>query len=70
LIVAVALFFAVPLSYYLMAQWLNNFAYKTSLNWWIFTLAGIIAFTIAIITVSLQSWKTAKRNPVKALRYE
>jgi putative ABC transport system permease protein len=70
MIVAVALFFAVPLSYYLMTRWLNNFAYKTSLNWWIFILAGIIAFAIAIVTVSLQSWKTATRNPVEALRYE
>ena len=70
LIVAVALFFAIPISYYLMDQWLNNFAYKTSLNWWIFLLAGLIAFIIAIITVSLQSWKTATRNPVEALRYE
>jgi putative ABC transport system permease protein len=69
-IVGIALIFAVPVSYYLMAQWLNNFAYKSSLNWWIFMLAGIIAFTIAILTVSLQSWKTATRNPVEALRYE
>ncbi len=70
MIVAVALFFAIPVAYYLMDQWLNNFAYRTSLNWWIFMLAGITAFTIAIITVSLQSWKTATRNPVEALRYE
>ncbi len=69
-IVAVALAFAVPVSYYLMSRWLNNFAYKTSLNWWIFILAGLIAFAIAILTVSLQSWKTATRNPVEALRYE
>ena len=55
MIVGIALFFAVPVSYYLMARWLNNFAYKTSLNWWIFILAGIIAFSIAIFTVSLQS---------------
>ena len=69
-IVVIALFLAMPISYYLMDQWLNNFAYKTALSWWIFILAGIIAFTIAILTVSLQSWKTATRNPVKALRYE
>jgi putative ABC transport system permease protein len=53
-----------------MDQWLNNFAYKTSLNWWIFMLAGIIAFVIAIFTVSMLSWSTATRNPVEALRYE
>lgn len=70
MIVSVALLFAIPLSYYLMDQWLNNFAYRTSLNWWIFISAGIIAFLIAILTVSLQSWRTATRNPVEALRYE
>jgi putative ABC transport system permease protein len=70
MIVAVALFFAIPISYYLMDKWLNNFAYKTSLNWWIFMLAGIIAFMIAILTVSWQSWWAATRNPVEALRYE
>jgi putative ABC transport system permease protein len=70
MIVAIALLFAIPLSYYLMNQWLNNFAYRTSLNWWIFILAGIIAFLIAILTVSMQSWRTATRNPVDALRYE
>ena len=70
MIVAVALFFAIPISYYLMDQWLSNFAYKTSLTWGIFTLAGIIVFTIAILTVGLQSWNTATRNPVEALRYE
>jgi ABC-type antimicrobial peptide transport system permease subunit len=69
-IVACALVFAIPLSYYLMNLWLRNFAYKTSLNWWIFTLAGVIAFLVAILTVSWQSWRAATRNPVEALRYE
>ena len=70
IIVACALVFAIPMSYYLMNLWLKNFAYKTSLNWWIFTLAGIIAFIVAILTVSWQSWRAATRNPVEALRYE
>ena len=70
MIVAGALVFAIPLSYYLMSHWLNNFAYKTSLDWWIFTLAGMIAFIIAILTVSWQSWRAATKNPVEALRYD
>jgi len=69
-IVAGALVFAIPLSYYLMNLWLKNFAYKTPLNWWIFTLAGIITLIIAILTVSWQSWRAATRNPVDSLRYE
>jgi len=53
-----------------MHKWLQTFAYKTELNWWIFCLSGIIALVIALLTVSWQSWRAAKRNPVDALRYE
>ncbi len=68
--VAVAFVIASPISWYAMNKWLESFAYKTDLSWWIFALAGIIAFIIALITVSWQSWKAATRNPVEALRYE
>ncbi len=61
---------ACPLGWYLMNKWLENFAYKTTLNWWIFALAGLLALGIALLTVSWQSWKAATRNPVEALRYE
>ncbi|HUX94938.1 MAG TPA: FtsX-like permease family protein [Bacteroidales bacterium] len=68
--VLVSLFIGIPASYYLMLQWQNRFAYKTELSWWIFAVAGFSAILIAVITISLQSWKTATRNPVEALRYE
>jgi len=61
---------ALPVAYYAMYRWLQNFAYKTELSWWIFALAGSIALGIALLTVSWQSWKAATRNPVEALRYE
>ncbi|HKJ43273.1 MAG TPA: FtsX-like permease family protein, partial [Sunxiuqinia sp.] len=61
---------ACPLGWYLMNKWLENFTYKTSLSWWIFALAGLLALGIALLTVSWQSWKAATRNPVEALRYE
>ena len=61
---------AIPLAYIFMNKWLESFAYKTSLSWWIFALAGLIAVFIAVITVSVQSWKASSRNPVEALRYE
>jgi putative ABC transport system permease protein len=61
---------ACPVTYFIMHKWLQNFAYKTVLSWWIFALAGIIALGIALLTVSWQSWKAATRNPVEALRYE
>ncbi len=61
---------AVPFVFLAMSKWLENFAYKTSLSCWILALAGLIAVVIAFLTVSVQSWKAANRNPVKALRYE
>jgi len=68
--VVIAFTIATPIAWYLMNNWLENFAYKTTLSWWIFALAGVLALGIALLTVSWQSWKAATRNPVKALRYE
>ncbi|TKG95802.1 ABC transporter permease [Puteibacter caeruleilacunae] len=68
--VVIAFILACPIAYYAMDKWLENFAYKTELSWWIFALAGILALGIALLTVSWQSWKAATRNPVEALRYE
>jgi putative ABC transport system permease protein len=68
--VAIAFIIATPIAYYAMQKWLENFAYKTELSWWIFALAGLLALGIALLTVSWQSWKAATRNPVEALRYE
>lgn len=67
---AIAFLIAAPIAWYAMNKWLENFAYKTELSWWIFALAGILALGIAMLTVSWQSWKAATRNPVEALRYE
>ena len=68
--VSLSFVLATPIAYYTMNSWLENFAYKTELNWWIFVLAGSIAMGVAVLTVSLQSWRAATRNPVEALRYE
>ncbi len=68
--VAIAFIIATPIAYFAMHKWLENFAYKTTLSWWIFALAGVLALGIALLTVSFQSWKAATRNPVEALRYE
>jgi len=61
---------SVPIIYYAMQKWLENFAYKTELSWWVFALAGIFALLLTIITVSWRSFIVARKNPVKALRYE
>nr|WP_321353983.1 ABC transporter permease [uncultured Draconibacterium sp.] len=68
--VAIAFGVATPIAYYAMHKWLENFAYKTTLSWWIFAIAGLLALGIAMLTVSWQSWRAATRNPVEALRYE
>jgi len=68
--VIVSFIIASPVAWHTMNKWLQNFAYKTALDWWIFALAGILAIAIALITVSFQSYKAATRNPVEALRYE
>jgi len=61
---------ATPVAYYFSHSWLENFAYRTSASWWIFILAGLFAISIAIITVSWQTFKAARKNPVESLRYE
>jgi putative ABC transport system permease protein len=68
--IAIASVVAVPVAYYAMNKWLEGFAYKTSLSWWVFALAGLLALGVTLLTVSWQSWKAATRNPIEALRYE
>jgi len=68
--VGIAFGIATPIAWYAMTKWLESFAYKTSLSWWVFALSGLIALGIALLTVSWQSWRAATRNPIEALRYE
>ena len=69
-LVIIAFFIAIPFSWYAAHSWLNNFVYKTQMNWWVFVFAGVITILIAFITISLQAIKTAIKNPVKNLRNE
>jgi putative ABC transport system permease protein len=68
--VAVAFIIASPVAWSVMHKWLSNFAFKTTFDWWIFALTGVLVLGIALLTVSWQSWRAATRNPVEALRYE
>jgi putative ABC transport system permease protein len=68
--VLAAFIIASPIAYKLMQKWLENFAYKTTLDWWVFILAGVGTFAFVVTIVTLQSWNTASRNPIEALRYE
>ena len=66
----IAFIIATPISYYVMIKWLENFAYKAPLHWWIFPLSGIIVLLIVVLTVSGQSWRAATVNPVDSLKME
>jgi putative ABC transport system permease protein len=66
----IAFIIAIPAAWYAMYKWLESYAYKTEVKWWIFALSGIIVLAISLITVSWQSWRAATSNPVNALRYE
>jgi putative ABC transport system permease protein len=68
--VSIAFIIAIPIACYAMHKWLQSYAYKTEIAWWIFALAGIVSLGIALLTVSLQSWRAATRNPIDALKYE
>jgi putative ABC transport system permease protein len=68
--VIVSIIIACPIAWYVMNKWLQNFAYRIEISWWVFVLAGVVALVIALLTVSIQSYKAASKNPVEALRYE
>ncbi|GAB3990897.1 ABC transporter permease [Spirosoma daeguense] len=69
-LVLIAIVVAIPISWYAMKKWLQEFAYKIDLAWWMFALAGFLAILIALFTVSFQSIKASLVNPVKSLRSE
>ncbi|MEI7492696.1 MAG: FtsX-like permease family protein [Bacteroidota bacterium] len=68
--VGVSFLLATPIAWFVMHKWLENFAYKTKLDWWFFVLAGLIALGIALLTVSWKSWFAASRNPAEVIREE
>lgn len=69
-LVAIALVIGSPVAWYAMNVWLQDFAYKIDISWWVFALAGVLAVGIALLTVSFQSVRAALRNPVESLRSE
>ncbi len=68
--VLMAYILACPASFFTMRRWLQDFAYRTEISWWIFVLAGAAALLISILTITLQIYRVARQNPVNALRYE
>jgi len=70
LLVGIAFIISVPVTWWAMHVWLQDFAYRINISWWVFVVAGIVAILIALLTVSFQAVKAAIANPVKSLRTE
>jgi putative ABC transport system permease protein len=69
-LVLLAFLIAIPVGWFIMERWLQDYAYRINIGWWIFAIAGCAAFLIAFLAISLQAVKTALSNPVKSLRTE
>ena len=69
-LVAIAFIVGAPVAYFTMNRWLEDFAYRVEISWWIFLIAGLTALGIAFLTVSYQSIRAALANPVDVLRHE
>lgn len=69
-LVVIAIVIAVPIAWYILHNWLQDFAYRITISWWIFGLAGVVAIVVALATISFQAIKAAGANPVKSLRSE
>jgi len=69
-LIFIAFLIAAPLGWYAMRSWLQDFAYRIDISWWIFVLAGAGSLAIALFTLSYEAFKTAVANPVKSLRSE
>ena len=68
--VGIAILIALPVAYFLMKRWLQDFSYKIDLYWWIFVVASLVVVFVAMLAVLWQSLKTANTNPVEALKKE
>ncbi|OFY67068.1 MAG: hypothetical protein A2Y71_05040 [Bacteroidetes bacterium RBG_13_42_15] len=69
-LVTISFLIASPIAWYAMNTWLRNYAYRTTIGWWVFALAVVLVIVIAMLAVGFQSYKVAGKNPVEALRYE
>jgi len=69
-LVLIAFVIAAPVAWYFLDKWLNEFAYRINMSWWLFVLAAAIVLLIALLTVAVQAIKAAVANPVKSLRTE
>lgn len=69
-LVVISIIIAIPIAWYFMQDWLQDYAYRIEINWWVFVIAGVVALLIAVLTVSFQAIKAAVANPVDSLKME
>jgi putative ABC transport system permease protein len=69
-LIMIALVLSIPVAWYIMHGWLQDYAYRINIKWWVFALAGLLALLIAFVTISLQVMKAVMEKPVKSLRTE
>jgi ABC-type antimicrobial peptide transport system permease subunit len=70
ILITIAFVIAAPIAWYYMHQWLQAYAYRINISWWLFVVGGLAATIVALVTISFQAIKAAKANPVKSLRSE
>jgi len=68
--IVLAFIIAIPLVYFIIRRWLQDFAYKTNLDWWIFALAGLSVLLLSLLSVSWMIWRAATANPIESLKGE
>jgi putative ABC transport system permease protein len=68
--ILVAFIISVPVSWYFVFQWLQNFAFKTSISWWVYLISGFIVTGISLLALSIQSYNAASSNPVESWVWE
>jgi putative ABC transport system permease protein len=69
-LILIAILITIPIANYLITEWLSNFAYQIEISWWLFLVPAWVVLCIALLSVSSQTWKAARHNPVDSLRYE
>lgn len=70
LLILLALFISIPVAYYFINIWMEDFSYKTTISWWIYGLGGFISIAIALLSIGLKIWRASEANPIDSLRYE
>lgn len=69
-LILIAFAIGIPVANYFISEWLQNFAYRIEIQWWLYAVPGIIVLVVAGFSVSRLTWKAARQNPVESLRYE